>query len=175
MNIKHHLYTSGGTRKCKIGRKYFFTQTSKVKHIFLTEMMDWKTGKASQKDVELFILQTGENNMFVLLNNFPTFIFLSQRAFFTEALTQMLNKNARFWTTNKQKSCDINLCQRKTVLSPDIPGIPGIQVFTIQSRRFYRKDVKEKSSLLPLKAHSNPLNKMEKSKRMSGKAASGIH
>ena len=63
----------------------------------------------------------------------------------------------------------------ETVLSPDIPGIPGIQVFTIQSRRFYRKGVKEKSSLLPLKAHSNPLNKMEKNKRMSGKAASGIH
>ena len=101
MNIKHHLYTSGGTRKCKIGRKYFFTQTSKVKHIFLTEMMDWKTGKASQKDVELFILQTGENNMFVLLNNFPTFIFLSQRAFFTEALTHMLKQKCRF-LDNKQ-------------------------------------------------------------------------
>ena len=64
-------------------------------------MMDWKTGKASQKDVELFILQTGENNMFVLLNNFPTFIFLSQRAFFTEALTHMLKQKCRF-LDNKQ-------------------------------------------------------------------------
>ena len=39
-----------------------------------------------------------ENNMFALLNNFETFIFLSQRTFFTEALTQMqvcfLTKNS---------------------------------------------------------------------------------
>ena len=53
-----------------------------------------------------------ENNMFALLNNFETFIFLSQRTFFTEALTQMqvflakdLHTKARWTICDEMNGC----------------------------------------------------------------------
>ena len=79
--------------------------------------MDPKSKKLLRKDVELFICcQQMEDNMFVLLKNFETFILLSQRVFFTEALTQMLNNNCRLFGQQFTQQIGIFFCLKMNVI-----------------------------------------------------------